>query len=69
MTPNQEHELIQDVAALKTQFEAIPQIQKDVKEIHDVLVRQRGFIGGIVFLVSLLWAGIGAAWVWLRETG
>ena len=68
MTPEQQESLYRTAQRLEDQTERIERIETQVKEIHNVLIKQKGFLSGVVFLVSLLWAcGVGL-WQWLPRS-
>jgi len=62
MTPEDEHRLVADVAVLKEKMDQIPDMRKEIKDIHDVMVKYKGFAGGIVFIVSAIWGSALLAW-------
>ena len=43
------------------------EIQDTVNDIHTVIVRQKGFIGGVLWLWSFLSAGALAAWGLMKD--
>ena len=37
-------------------------IRKDVKDIHDIVTRYKGFAGGVLFVLSIIAAVMATAW-------
>ena len=66
MTPEEHERLARVEVNVAHVAEVQEALQQDIREIHDVLVKQKGFIGGVLAVGSIVGASLSFLFAWFK---